>query len=88
MLDLGYNLLQGQDITRKCSWIIIILIDNVAYLHYLCFGVEEMKNVHVCNLLYHINLDMTSQLPNFVKGNKYISKNHHLTSDTFKSMVA
>jgi len=31
-----------------------------------------MKNVHICNLLHHINLDMTNQLPKLVKGNKYV----------------
>jgi hypothetical protein len=36
------------------------------------FGIKEMENIHICDLFYHIVLNITRPLIEIVDGNKYV----------------
>jgi hypothetical protein len=38
----------------------------------LCVGIEELKKIPICNLLYRVMLDTSDPLPKTKFGNKYV----------------
>jgi hypothetical protein len=36
------------------------------------FGIEEMKNIPIYNLFYHVAMDIVGPLPEIINGNKYV----------------
>ncbi len=36
------------------------------------FGIEEMKSILVCDLFYHVAMDIAGPLPETTSGNKYV----------------
>jgi hypothetical protein len=36
------------------------------------FGIEEMKSIPICNLFYHVAMDIVRPLPETTNGNKYV----------------
>ncbi len=36
------------------------------------FGIEKMKNILVCDLFYHVAMDIVGPLPKTLNGNKYV----------------
>jgi len=36
------------------------------------FDIEEMKSIPICNLFYHVAMDIVGPLPETIDGNKYV----------------
>jgi len=36
------------------------------------FGIEEMKNIPIYNLFFHVAMDIVGPLPEIINGNKYV----------------
>jgi hypothetical protein len=36
------------------------------------FDIEEMKSIHICDLFYHVAMDIIGPLPKTINGNKYV----------------
>jgi len=36
------------------------------------FGIEEMKNIPICDLFYHVTFDIAGPLLEIIDGNKYV----------------